>query len=765
MMRSFRSMIRSINSILLCALALSVGAPAQAMMKQQLQGAGENLTRAASTARSAVVGGVRYSADWVNRKIESSTTQFPLWARRRVAGVFRRFATPNAQELQVMKKWMNHQPLSAQEQTIWKKYKGRVYSSRGAIAAIATVIIAILAAIAGTAVVVSNKRAREREAARIAAIPAPPRETYDAWHVRRQEQKAKFPFPPGTPVLFNEKPLLFNEKPWVVQAVQIDGSLDLKATDNGQLMRAINPAQVQRDKRLEEAPLPPAAVPTPVGFDPLGVTQTAVPGKPVDVYEGRAAEREAQEQAVRAEARRVALIEESQRRAEASAQERMARLRSQAEQEERQRMEAPVKRQREAGAGGIVVTRVPEEQSAARFAAEQEALVPQSSLVESYEDPELKAANLLAQAFLSASQLESAEQARDEQVRKDFIEESMRIQIQAHISRLRDEWVAIQREAKSRATQRRLEMKGREIAQLARLQEVAFQLLDDGVSISAQVILERAIGIVRSEEQEQRRAEEQAARDRVLFGPKVSGRAQKAIKFGVEAREMLQARRAALVAQWANLKAAIEEYMRQVRANIIQGTVTQFARLDELRDLVKSPEFAALERGTKDQILRGINEFVGAGREQGSLQEATHKVLMLGAPPTGAELEARIVANLEKVPDDFRLTPQNIYSFLGLSDDAGKRTSFSKMEGIIRDKLVALQPEGHSAKDLGWLGRQLKYMLTRESEKTALDAFLGDEAALRRLQPVDIADATKDAQVQNFVAVQELLQDAQGVLR
>ena len=156
MIQFLRSIKKSIHVLLLCAFALSSGAPAQAMGRQRLQGAGESISRGASRARSAMVGGARYSAAWINRQIEK--VQFPAWGLRRVAGLFRRFASPNKQELQVMKKWMNRQPLSEQERAIWSAYKRRVYSSRGAIAAIATVVIAILAAAAGIVVHAYKKK-------------------------------------------------------------------------------------------------------------------------------------------------------------------------------------------------------------------------------------------------------------------------------------------------------------------------------------------------------------------------------------------------------------------------------------------------------------------------------------------------------------------------------------------------------------------------------------------------------------------------------
>ncbi len=204
--------------------------------------------------------------------------------------------------------------------------------------------------------------------------------------------------------------------------------------------------------------------------------------------------------------------------------------------------------------------------------------------------------------------------------------------------------------------------------------------------------------------------------------------------------------------------------MQQVKINIRQNNSTQFKQLDALRDfLTNSRKFARLSRSAKRKILADIDAFVGAGREQGSLQGATQNVMMLGAPPAPGELEERIVANLEKVPEHFGLTPRNIYEFLGMTNEAGMRTSYRNMKAIIDRKVQSLK--GVSAEDIRWLKRQLEFMLTSEAEKTALDAFLGDTDELARLQSaVEIDDQVKDDQVQNFIAIQELLQGAQKTI-
>lgn len=135
--------IRSIHHFLAGALLLSSVAPLQAQTaRQRLLSVGHSARGAAS----AVVGGVRYSASWVNRKIEAGARNFPRWGRRRVANTLSRFAKPTGQERAVIEKYVNGQQLNAAEAVTWKKFRNRALSTRGAIATIVTIIIAILAA-------------------------------------------------------------------------------------------------------------------------------------------------------------------------------------------------------------------------------------------------------------------------------------------------------------------------------------------------------------------------------------------------------------------------------------------------------------------------------------------------------------------------------------------------------------------------------------------------------------------------------------------
>ncbi len=589
MIQFFRSIRKSIHVLLLCAFALSIGAPVKAMARQRLQGAGESISRGASRAASAMVGGARYSAAWINRQIESGTTNIPLWGYRRIAGLFRRFASPDKQELQVMKKWMNRQPLSEQEQTIWSAYKRRVYSSRGAIAAIATVVIAILAAAAGTVISVQQKRERERaEATRAAAAAAAAAAQFkksDAvsykrnyWYVNavgedgfltlRSLDLSRFkygvdpqlvrpaPFPPGSLVLFDGKL-------WTVKAVQIDGSLDLTGRGHGQVARAINPSSVTRYKRRSPAPVPSA--PAPLTGDPLGASvglvgdlgRARIPAEDIAAYAARAA------------AARRAAQEDARRRAEARVkrdleQEKTIEFFEQflsPEAAEREAQEAAERAQAAADAGAAVAaaTAAIDERARAVAAAEAAAraalgpitvspLVAPAALAT--ESPAQQAADFLAQAYLSASQLEVAQLAQDEQARREFIERTVNDQIRARQDRLIAELGQLETGRRTGATRRQVQMKEREIAQLQRLSEVASQLLRTGTPISAQAILQGAVQQVRSEAQAAQLARERGETAHRLLAPRGGSQsARDAIEFGAARRAERQAQEAQLLAQ------------------------------------------------------------------------------------------------------------------------------------------------------------------------------------------------------------------------
>lgn len=233
--------IRSIHHFLAGALLLSSIAPLQAQTARQ------RLLSAGHTARGAVVGGVRYSTDWVNRKIEAGARNFPRWARRRVANTLSRFAKPTEQEREVIKKYVNGQQLSAAEAVTWKKFRNRALSSRGALAAIVAIVIAILATIAGTAVLVHKKReAREKARTRALIKESQRKEKEKAQermgHLRRQaeqEMKEKIEDP-----FWGGKVILADGTQWYVYSVRDDTVKLTKRKDSRGESRKVNISDV-----------------------------------------------------------------------------------------------------------------------------------------------------------------------------------------------------------------------------------------------------------------------------------------------------------------------------------------------------------------------------------------------------------------------------------------------------------------------------------------------------------------------------------------
>jgi hypothetical protein len=123
----------NIQNVLLVALALSSVAPMQA----------QSIRHAASRMGSSVAGGARHTTDWVHRQIES--VALPRRARQRIVSTLRLSAQPTEKDFAVLKKYIQGKSLNRSERRTWRKYRNRALSTRGAVATITAVVVAILA--------------------------------------------------------------------------------------------------------------------------------------------------------------------------------------------------------------------------------------------------------------------------------------------------------------------------------------------------------------------------------------------------------------------------------------------------------------------------------------------------------------------------------------------------------------------------------------------------------------------------------------------
>ncbi len=144
--RILRLVRQPINYFVLAGLLISSILPIQAQnnwggtLRGYASGAGKGI----GGVGAAVVGGVRYSSQWVYQQLESGAKNFPKWGRRRIANGLKRFATPSSQEKVAINKWIAGAKLTSEERALWRKFRRRALLYPCALAAIVTIILAIV---------------------------------------------------------------------------------------------------------------------------------------------------------------------------------------------------------------------------------------------------------------------------------------------------------------------------------------------------------------------------------------------------------------------------------------------------------------------------------------------------------------------------------------------------------------------------------------------------------------------------------------------
>jgi len=223
----------------------------------------------------------------------------------------------------------------------------------------------------------------------------------------------------------------------------------------------------------------------------------------------------------------------------------------------------------------------------------------------------------------------------------------------------------------------------------------------------------------------------------------------------------------ALITQWGRLKGAIERYLRLARRNIIAGRATEFAQMAQLQQFRAAFSGGSLNPAARQRIAIDLEGFIGSGKELQSLM--THIMRTGGGEEmTRESLRAVVNANFQAIPEVFKqapinLSPETVYEFLNIP----MNTSASNMRAIILAKIAALGRESYQLADLNWLQRQLLYY-TDPYEKDRLDAYLGDDKALRRLQEqaaASLSQEAKGAQEDTVMQLIELLQRIQSQLQ
>lgn len=214
-----------------------------------------------------------------------------------------------------------------------------------------------------------------------------------------------------------------------------------------------------------------------------------------------------------------------------------------------------------------------------------------------------------------------------------------------------------------------------------------------------------------------------------------------------------------LIAQWGKIKTAIDRYINAVNQNIAKGTATQFGEIKALNQFLQTMDPQNLTVDEKTRIKTDLDALIGSGIKQGPVQHLLNTVMQTGMSLPYEDVEDSIKANLKRIPS-IRISPKEVYKFLGLSNNAGRAKSLGEVQRIMQEKKNTLEKQNkYSADDLNILKRQLNWFFGTQRQKDLYDAYLQGPQAIQNLSVGSISEEAREKQQQEVMDLREALQE------